>query len=191
MKDIRTYILEKFTVAGTESNKILLFDVDNTLIKCDIYVYVKKGDKIVRKLDTQGYNTYKLKDGETYDYTEFNDENLLYNNSKFLKYWDTLKREYKKGTHIGILTARSKQDMFYNFFKNNGINIKHELVFAVNDPKMKLKGTSIETKKAEIIGKLVKWGYNTIVFFDDNDENLRTAKKLENKYNIKVHTVKA
>ena len=77
MKDIRTYILEKFTVAGTESNKILLFDIDNTLIKCDIYVYVKKNGKIVKKLDTQDYNTYKLKDGETYDYTEFNDEKLL------------------------------------------------------------------------------------------------------------------
>lgn len=191
MKDLSTYIIEKFTVAGTESSKILLFDVDNTLIECDIYVYVRKDGEIVKKLNSQQYNTYKLQPGESYDYTEFGDENLLYNNSKFLKYWNTLKREYAKGTHIGILTARPDQDMFYNFFKNNGVDIKHELVFAINDPRLRLRSSSIEDRKAEIIRKLIKWGYNTIVFFDDNEDNLRTAKKLEHKYDIKIHTVKA
>ena len=81
MKDLSTYIMEKFTVAGTESSKILLFDVDNTLIECDIYVYVRKDGEIVKKLNSQQYNTYKLQPGESYDYTEFGDENLLYNNS--------------------------------------------------------------------------------------------------------------
>lgn len=191
MKDLRTYIIEKFTVAGTESNKILLFDVDNTLIECDIYVYVRKDGKIVKKLDSRQYNSYKLKPGEYYDYTEFSDENLLNNKSVFLKYWNTLQREYKQGTHIGILTARSNQDMFYRFFKNNGIDIKNELVFAINDPKLKLRGDSIEERKAEVIKRLVRWGYDTIVFFDDNEVNLQTAKKLEDKYDIKIHTVKA
>jgi hypothetical protein len=81
--------------------------------------------------------------------------------------------------------------MFYRFFKNNGIDIKNELVFAISDPKMKLKGDTIEDRKAEVIKKLAKWGYQTIVFFDDNIDNLRTAKKLESKLDIKIHTVQA
>lgn len=191
MKDISTYILERFTVAGTESNKILLFDVDDTLIRSDIKVYVRKDGDIVKKLSSAEYNTYRLKPGEYFDYTEFTDEELLNKKSVFLKYWDTLKREYAKGTHIGIITARKGQDMFYRFFKNNGIDIKQELVFAINDPKIRLHGETIEERKAEVIKRLVKWGYTTFVFFDDNEENLRTAKKLEDKYDIKIHTVKA
>ena len=81
--------------------------------------------------------------------------------------------------------------MFYRFFKNNGIDIKQELVFAINDQKIRLHGETIEERKAEVIKRLVKWGYTTFVFFDDNEENLRTAKKLEDKYDIKIHTVKA
>ena len=192
MIDLYTYIInERFTVNGTYSNKILLFDVDDTLIHNNVKIYVKKDGEVINKLSSSEYNSYKLKPGESFDYTEFNDENLLNNNSVFLKYWDTLKREYRQGTHIGILTARSDKDMFYRFFKNNGIDIKQELVFAVNDPSIRLKGKTIEDKKAEVIKRIAKWGYKTIIFFDDNIDNLRTAKKLESQYNIKIHTIQA
>lgn len=192
MRDLYEYIVdERFTVAGTESNKILLFDVDNTLIDSDVKVYVMKDDKLVKKISSTEYNSYKLQPGEYFDYTEFESEDILNNKSVFLKYWDTLQREYRKGTHIGILTARNNKDMFFRFFKNNGIEIKKELVFAISDPKIRLKGETIEDRKAEVIKKLARWGYQTIVFFDDNLENLRTAKKLEKVCNIKVHTVQA
>ena len=191
MKQLSQYITEKFTVAGTTSNKILLFDVDDTLIRSDINVYVVKDGKTVKKLSSAEYNTYKLRPGESFDYREFADEELLNSKSVFLKYWDTLIREYNKGTHIGIITARQCQGMFYRFFKNHGVTIKNELVFAINDPAMKLKGETIEDRKAEVIKKIAHWGYDTIVFFDDSEANLITAKKLENRLNIKIHTVKA
>jgi hypothetical protein len=191
MISLRDYILEQFTVAGTQSNKILLFDVDDTLIKSDVKVHVIKNGEVVKKLSSTEYNTYKLQPGESFDYSEFEDEDILNNRSVFLKYWDTLQREYKDGTHIGILTARSNKDMFYRFFKANGITIKNELVFAIGDPKLNLKGNTIEDRKAEVIKRLAKWGYKTMVFFDDNEANLKTAKKLEKTCDIKIHTVKA
>lgn len=191
MINLRDYILEKFSVAGKESDKILLFDVDNTLLESDVKVHVVKGGKLLRKLSSAEYNSYKLQPGEDFDYVEFEDPKILNNKSVFLKYWDTLQREYKNGTHIGILTARSNSDMFYDFFKNNGVTIKKELVFAINDPKLGLKGNTIEERKANAIKRLIDWGYKTIVFFDDNVNNLKSAKKLEDKYDIKVHTVKA
>lgn len=191
MISLRDYILEQFTVAGTQSDKILLFDVDDTLIKSDVKVHVIKNGEVVKKLSSTEYNSYKLQPGETFDYSEFEDEDILNNRSVFLKYWDTLQREYKNGTHIGILTARSNKDMFYRFFKSNGITIKNELVFAINDPKLNLKGSTIEERKAEVIKRLAKWGYRTMVFFDDNETNLKTAKKLEKSCDIKIHTVKA
>lgn len=191
MINLREYILEKFSIAGNESDKILLFDVDDTLLKSDVQVHVVKGGKLLRKLSSAEYNLYKLQPGEDFDYVEFEDPKLLNDRSVFLKYWDTLQREYKNGTHIGILTARSNSDMFYDFFKNHGVTIKKELVFAINDPKLGLKGNTIEDRKANAIKRLIDWGYKTIVFFDDNVNNLKSAKKLEDKYDIKVHTVKA
>jgi hypothetical protein len=191
MISLRDYILEQFTVAGTQSDKILLFDVDDTLIKSDVKVHVIKNGEVIKKLSSTEYNSYKLQPGESFDYSEFEDEDILNNRSVFLKYWDTLQREYKDGTHIGILTARSNKDMFYRFFKSNGITIKNELVFAINDPKLNLKGSTIEDRKAEVIKRLAKWGYRTMVFFDDNEANLKTAKKLEKSCDIKIHTVKA
>lgn len=191
MISLRDYILEQFTVAGTHSDKILLFDVDDTLIKSDVKVHVIKNGEVIKKLSSTEYNSYKLQPGESFDYSEFEDEDILNNRSVFLKYWDTLQREYKDGTHIGILTARSNKDMFYRFFKSNGITIKNELVFAISDPKLNLKGNTIEERKAEVIKRLAKWGYKTMVFFDDNEANLKTAKKLENTCDIKIHTVKA
>ena len=179
MISLRDYILEQFTVAGTQSDKILLFDVDDTLIKSDVKVHVIKNGEVIKKLSSTEYNSYKLQPGESFDYSEFEDEDILNNRSVFLKYWDTLQREYKDGTHIGILTARSNKDMFYRFFKSNGITIKNELVFAINDPRLNLKGSTIEDRKAEVIKRLAKWGYRTMVFFDDNEANLKTAKKLE------------
>lgn len=191
MISLRDYILEQFTVAGTQSDKILLFDVDDTLIESDVKVHVIKNGEVIKKLSSTEYNSYKLQPGESFDYSEFEDEDILNNRSVFLKYWDTLQREYKDGTHIGILTARSNKDMFYRFFKSNGITIKNELVFAINDPKLNLKGSTIEERKAEVIKRLAKWGYRTMVFFDDNEANLKTAKKLEKSCDIKIHTVKA
>ena len=192
MKSLKTYITEQFTVAGTKSNKILLFDVDDTLINSDVNVYVTKNGEVVKKLTSTEFNEYHLAKDEEFDFHEFNDEDLLNNRSVFLKYWDTLKREYNNGVHIGIMTARPNAEMFHKFFINNGIDIKRELIFAVNDTTLHLSGDTIEKKKANAIKRLINWGYKTFVFFDDNTDNLETAKQLERKYkNIIVHTVKA
>ena len=68
MINLRDYILEKFSVAGNESDKILLFDVDDTLLKSEVQVHVVKGGKLLRKLSSAEYNSYKLQPGEDFDY---------------------------------------------------------------------------------------------------------------------------
>ena len=190
MLSLSDYIAKEFTVNGTKSSRIILFDVDDTLIHTTAQIGIIKGGKIIRHISNTEFNEYVLKPGEDFDYSEFGDPKLL-DNEEFTKYWQTLKREYRKGTHIGILTARSNCDMIYNFFKKKGIEIKKELVFAISDPKLNLKGNTIEERKAEVIKRLAKWGYKTMVFFDDNEANLKTAKKLEKTCDIKIHTVKA
>lgn len=177
-----------FTVNNTTSNRIMLFDLDDTLIHTTAEILLFKDGKFIRKISNTEFNDYVLKPGESFDFAEFDDPKILAS-SKFTKYWNTLKREYRKGTHIGILTARSNCDMIKNFLLNNGIRIKDELVMAINDPKLGLSGT-IQQKKAEAIKILANAGYNTFIFFDDNEGNLQSAKKLEKEYDIVIKTVK-
>ena len=182
------YINKEFTVNGTKSSRIILFDIDDTLIHTTAKIGVTKNGKLLKRISNSEFNEYKLKPGESFDFEEFDDYQLL-NNEKFTKYWDTLKREYNKGTHIGILTARGDCDMIYNFFKGKNIEIKRNLIFAISDPKLKLTG-SIAEKKSTIISNLSNIGYKTFIFFDDNETNLKFAKSLENKHKIKIITVK-
>lgn len=188
MLSLSEYLFKEFTVNGSKSNRIILFDVDDTLIHTTAKICVLKRNKIVKKLTNSEFNEYTLKHGETFDFSEFDDPVIL-NNELLTKYWKTLINEYKKGTHIGIITARGDCDMIFNFFKKKGIEIKKELIFAVGDPKLQLTGT-VAQKKSTIISKLIWLGYRTLIFFDDNETNLKFAKRLENKYNVKIITVK-
>ena len=185
---LRDRIQAGFTVNNTQSNKIILFDLDDTIIHTTAEIMIMKDGKMVKRISNSEFNNYTLKDGETFDFGEFDDPNILAN-EKFTKYWNTLKREYRKGTHIGILTARSNAAMIRRFFISKGIRIKDELIIAINDPSLGLTG-SIQERKAEAIKILANGGYDLFIFFDDNEPNLQAAKKLEKNYDIKVQTVK-
>ena len=177
-----------FTVNKTRSNKIILFDLDDTIIHTTAEIMIMKGDKLIRHISNTEFNNYTLKPGESYNFGEFDDPNILAK-EEFTPYWNTLKREYNKGTHIGILTARGDCKMIKQFFDSKGIRIKDELIIAINDPSLGLTGT-IQERKAEAIKILADGGYSLFIFFDDNEPNLQAAKKLERQYNIKVQTVK-
>ena len=185
---LRDCIKAGFTVNKTSSNKIILFDLDDTIIHTTAKIELIKDGRCIKKLTNSEFNDYVLKPGESFDFSEFDDPEILASEA-FTPYWNTLKREYNKGTHIGILTARGNSEMIKRFFINHGIRIKDELVIAINDPKLGLRG-SIQQKKSEAISILANAGYNLFIFFDDNEPNLKAAKKLEYGYNIKVQTVK-
>lgn len=191
MKSLLQYITEKFSVAGTYSDRLLVFDLDDTLIRSKANVVVNRGKKKIY-LTPEDYNFYKWQEGDVVDYSQFRSDEIL-DSADLTRYWRTLEREYRKGTHICILTARGDQDMVWRFFKRKGIEIKNELCIAVEDPKYGFTG-SISNKKKEAIEGLVDLGYRTFVFFDDSQENLDNAKSLEKDFSrlgVKIKTVKA
>ena len=189
MLSLSKYLGKQFTVGGTTSNKILIFDMDDTLIYTTANIWVMKDGKHIKTLSSSEYNDYKPQRGESFDYCEFDDPKIL-SRERFTPYWNTLKREYKKGTHISILTARGNAAMIRKFFLQNGIDIKPDLVFAIGDPMLSLTGT-VQDRKAQIISHIAQLGYDTMVFFDDNEDNLKSAQKIARKLNIKIHTIKA
>ena len=91
--NLKSKIDEPFSVAGTVSNKILIFDIDDTLIYSNATIYVVKDGKRIKELTPAEYNEYVWQEGESFDYSNFDSSKLL-NSANFTKYWDTLKNEY-------------------------------------------------------------------------------------------------
>ena len=56
-----------------DSKKIglTIFDIDETLFHTKAKVQVSKEGKIVKVLDNQQYNSYRLKKGESFNYGQF------------------------------------------------------------------------------------------------------------------------
>lgn len=172
------------------NNKILLFDIDDTLITSDACVYVlNRKNKVVRKLTSNEYNSYVLKKNEHYDFRDFDNPEIL-RNARFTKYWNILLKEYIKGNKIGIVTAREDKEMIYNFLLENGVDIEKRFIFAVGSKECRFSG-KIEDKKRQVVEHLSARGYDTFVFFDDNINNLTEAKKMENKIGVNVQTIQA
>lgn len=187
IRSLKSYMSNKLSVGGTYSDRILLFDVDDTLLKSNAKISVIKDGETIKKLTPAEFNFYKLKPGEDFNFKEFRSYEALLE-STFLPFWKTLKREYNKGTHIGILTARENGDMFKKFFLTHGIDIKDELIFTTGDSDY---SGSVEQRKTQAIERLINVGYKTFVFFDDSEANLKKVKEMEKKHDIKVITVKA
>lgn len=172
-------------VGGTYSNKLLIFDIDDTLLITDTKVFVTKGGRIVRTLSSAEFNDDVLRPGERYDYSDFSSLKTM-KRGIFTPYIKTLRREYAKGTHICILTARQITDKIKQFFLDAGIDIKDELIIAVNDPKQPYTG-NVAQRKSQAISSLIEKGeYDTIVFFDDNKENLRQAETVCKALGVKL-----
>ena len=107
-------------------------------------------------------------------------------------YLKIFKEAYKSKLAVGIVTARDDRKMIYKWLREHvGFRIDNDLIFAVNDPVHKFKG-SISDRKKEAFKALIEMGYNDLQFYDDDDANLRLVKSLEDEYEgINISTIKA
>ena len=88
MKSLSQYITEKFSVNGTYSDRLLVFDLDDTLIRSKANVIVKRGLKNIH-LTPEQYNFYKQEPGDIVDYSQFRSDDIL-DSADLTKYWRTL-----------------------------------------------------------------------------------------------------
>ena len=96
------------------------------------------------------------------NFDEFNDYGVL-KSSSFTKYYKVLKTEYKKGTHICIMTARSDNQLIRRFFLDNDIDIHPDLCITVSDPMWEFVGSSAD-KKQQAFKMLIEKGYKNFIF---------------------------
>lgn len=173
-----------------KSDKIILFDIDDTLIKTKARIHVlDSNNTIIRKLTPAQYNSYKCKDGERFGYDEFDNEEIL-NNATFTKFWKVLQEVYSLGYNVGVVTAREDKEMLIRFFLKNGIDINRYLIFPVGGKACKFKGR-IHDRKRQVIEHLSARGYKNFIFYDDNEDNLREVSRMSDRIGVEIETVKA
>lgn len=172
---------------------ICIFDLDDTLVKtgAKIKVYEKDTGDLLHSLTPQQYNDFDNSCGHVLDFNDFDDLQVLLKGSLMISNIKIL-LELSKSYSIGIITARSHIDSVLEFVYENKLPIEKHLIFAVNDERSSFFGNVAERKK-QAFERLIKIGYNNFIYYDDNLDNLLSAKSLESEYDnikIKLHHVK-
>ena len=155
-----------------------IFDFDDTLVKSDSWVYIKKPDGKEIKLDAAEFAMHKgLEKGEEYDFRDF--DRKIRSPKLIKKNVDLLRKQLKKGGRkVTILTARRLGAPINSFFKTIGIN-----------PYVVTLGSGDPQKKADYIEREIKKGYNPIYFMDDSPKNIKAVDTLKKKYpNVTIVT---
>lgn len=177
--------IKSFTEFIYEKNSddfISIFDLDDCLVvtKAKIKVY-DPADNMVYELTPAEFNKYEKRSHHHLDFSEFDDHEILMNGRPIKWVLNILKNTMNKQKKVGIITARSDKKIVIDFLEKHGVKLDHDLVFAINNPSSKYKGTNAEKKK-QAFEDLIKMGYRKFRFFDDNLDNLKQVKELEQEY---------
>lgn len=184
MKSFYGFITEELKGGG-----LTIFDIDDTLFKTTARVNIKKGNKVVKRLDPHTFNTYDLKPGEEFDFKEFRDAEKFYNESKPIKGMmakakailkNSLKSELSR---VIIVTARDDLDdreKFLDTFRKYGFDIDRVRVERAGKIK-DIRGTAI-SKMVIIRNYLNTKQFSRARLFDDSIENLKAFLHLQKEF---------
>ena len=147
-------------------------DFDDTLVHTDARVILIDKDGKRRELSPAEYASYEKQDGDTFDFSEFEQ---LKNARPIKKYFNLLKRvlDEKRADKVVVLTARGHTRPIAQFLKNNGIT---------SGVKIAALGSSDPMAKARYIEKHIEDGYNRVAFVDDAPKNVKAVKTLIDKH---------
>jgi hypothetical protein len=178
-------------LASNYGKGITFIDIDETIFQTKAMIYVMKGGKVDRKLTNQAFNTYKLKDGESFDFREFESAELFAKTSiPIPKVVDRIKRMFKnagvRSSKVILLTARSDfddKDVFLNTFRKAGIPINDIYVERTGNMK---SGTTSERKEKTVMKYISGGDYRRVRLIDDDMANIKGFLKTMNNLDPKI-----
>lgn len=159
--------------------KISFFDIDETIFHTHALINVVKNEQIIKKLTNKEFNTYKLQDGESFDFSEFRDSSVFYNTSEPINNVIKLVKRYidniKGNDRVIFLTAREDfkdKNKFLETFRKYGINIDHPNVYVERSGNLKFI-EKVHQRKNFIVRKYLKTKlYSDVKMYDDSHNNL-------------------
>jgi len=191
MKNLIKQILKEYA----KTNRLILLDVDDTLLKpTGVYIYRNlptDSQEVALTPYEYGLEHVTPENKQYYDYRDFmNPEKTRKSISQaepIVANLTIMDDFIKQGHQIGILTARSNEEIVYQGLKDwlmykdksgelipLGDRLERQNIFAVNDTKRieELEAETDYEKKAEVVERLLHQ-YDEIVFIDDDLKNIK------------------
>ena len=168
----------------TGEKKLVIFDIDDTLVTTKTKVGVVHNGKTVKQLDSHEFTHYKLKPGETFDFGAFRDaEDFFEHAQPIAPMIEQLKNDIATGNRVVMVTARAdfnSKEIFLKTFEQWHVDMSQVHVYrAGNDT----DPVPIDEKKARIIRRLLNGhAYNKAIMYDDSVPNLESFVQLHNEY---------
>jgi len=163
--------------------KAYVIDFDDTLVTTTAKIHINVDGKRVKSLTPAEFNTYRPKEDEEIDNSDFTDPRIILD-AKPYKMWPLLKKVSignKMGINdidIYILTARSEasQIPIHTLLKRNNIDVPLERIITVgNDEGIRVDTASEKQKVLEVLASKFN---NEVYFFDDSEDNVNLAGKI-------------
>lgn len=167
-----------------KSKKLVIFDIDDTLVNTSTKVNVVKDGKVIKRLNSHDFTHYKLEPGEEFDFGAFRDAREFFKKSKpIIPMINQLKHDINTGNKVIMVTARADFDdkeLFLDTFRKFGIDIDKVHVYRAGNIQLKVP---TEEKKKMIIRKVLSDNdYTKAIMYDDAKPNLDLFVSLKNEH---------
>lgn len=167
-----------------QPKKLVIFDIDDTLVHTQTKVNVIKDGQVIKELNSHDFTHYKLQPGETFDFENFRNAHDFFHNSKpIIPMMDQLKHDIATGNKVVMVTARADFDdkeLFLDTFRKYGVDMGKVHVYRAGNMTGKMQ---TEEKKKIIIRKLMDQGhYTKAIMYDDAVPNLESFVELKDEY---------
>jgi ribosomal protein S18 acetylase RimI-like enzyme len=166
------------------SGKLVIFDIDDTLVNTDTRVNVMKNGQVTKQLNSHDFTDYKLAPGESFDFGRFRDAREFYTQARPIPGMiRQLKQDIATGNRVIMLTARSDfndRDVFLDTFRRFGINMDRVHVYRAGN--LEIKAATEEKKKIILKHLLGKEHFDKLIMYDDSVPNLNAFLSLKQDY---------
>jgi GNAT superfamily N-acetyltransferase len=166
------------------SGKLVIFDIDDTLVNTDTRVNVVQDGRIIKQLNSHDFTHYKLGPGETFDFGAFKDAREFFTKAKPIPGMiKQLKNDIATGNRVIMLTARSDfndRDVFLDTFRRFGIDMDKVHVYRAGN--LAIKAATEEKKKIILKHLLGKEHFDKLIMYDDSVPNLNAFLSLKQEY---------
>lgn len=168
-----------------------VFDIDDTLFRTKAKALVIKDGEVIKQLDSQQIQSYQLKEGESYDWSEFASAEYFYETSVPIVHTINLvkkliaQKKRESNDKILLITARPDLDdkeKFLATFRKHGLDTDQMYVVRVGD-NVGASGLVIGNRKIRVIKQhLTNGNYSLVQMFEDSKVNLNAFIRFSYSY---------
>ena len=185
MITLKRFIQESATF---KDGSLTIFDIDETLFHTYAQIAVVANGKVVRKLTNSEFNTYQLKPGEKFDFSEFRSADKFAESTPIPRMIAKAKAiangiATKPNSRVIILTARAdfdNKEKFLDVFRKQGLDMSKIRVERAGNIE---SDHDVATKKYMIIHTYLNTRqFSKVRLFDDSMANLKVFLQLKRQF---------